>query len=177
PPARQAEELARLRETPTGNPADVGRVNRLAGIAENTRKSLDRDRLAHVRDRGILPVEPVDVADPQSVQRRIAVAETVHREFTPEAREILYFDRGEADALRAELEGTDPDRALAVVNTIARTFGDRAPAALAQLGATDPTLHLAAVLPTETGDIAAARAVFEGRILHRKNEGAAVAAE
>ncbi|MES2667459.1 MAG: hypothetical protein V4712_15275 [Pseudomonadota bacterium] len=177
PPADQKAEIERLRASATGDPADVGRLNRLKTIATNTEASLKADPLAHVRDRRIMPIEPVDIADPASVSRRIAEAETVFRDYTPTASEIRYFDAPEAERYGAILSGPDPDQALGVVASITATFGSRAPVALAQIGAKDKVAHLAGALVMETGDATAARTIFQGRALKAEGKGSTVAAE
>lgn len=176
-PAEQKAEMAAIKARDTKNPADVGRVNRLATIAENTQKSLDADPLAHVRDRRIMPVAPVDISNPASVASRIAEAETIYREYTPGASSIRYFDATEASRLAAILAGPDTDQALGVVSSIANTFGDRAPAALAQLGEKDSVPQLAGALLLQTGDPAAARAILRGRSLKAEGKGAEVSSE
>lgn len=175
--AEQAAEIARLAAIPTKDPAEVGRRNRLQSMHENTRKSLETDPLAHVRDRRIMPVEPVDITDPASVARRLAEAETIYREYTPGAPAIRYFDNAEAKQYAAILSGADPDAALGVVATIANTFGDRAPAALAQLGEKDPVAYLAGSLLLQTGDPLAGRTVLAGRALAKEGKGAKLASE
>lgn len=176
-PAEQKDEMARLAATPTKDPAEVGRRNRLKTMAENTQRSLDTDPLAHVRDRKIMPIEPVDITDPASVARRVAEAETVYREYTPGAPAIRYFDATEAKQYAAVLSGSDPDRALGVVAAISNTFGDRAPAALAQLGEKDPVAYLAGSVFLQTGDPAAGRNILAGRALAKEGKGAKLATE
>lgn len=176
-PSEQTAELASLKTAGTSDPADIGRLRRLETIAANTAKSLDADALAHVRDRKILDVAPVDITDPASVQRRIAEAETVFREYTPGATSIRYFDKTEADRLSAVLSGADTDQALGVIAAIDDSFGDRAPAALAQLGSKDPIAHLAGTLLLQTGDPAAARTILRGRALKEAGKGATISAE
>ncbi|MES2667929.1 MAG: hypothetical protein V4712_17730 [Pseudomonadota bacterium] len=176
-PAEQAETLARLEATPTKNPSDVGRVNRLKGVAERTKASLDADRLAHVRERGIMPIDPVDIGDPQSVARRRAEAETVHREFTPEAAEIQYFDKPEAERLAAILASPDTDQAVAVLTAIDRNFGEAAGMAYSQIGATDPVAQLAGALVSDTGQIDTARTLLQGRTMLKAGQGGKLAAE
>lgn len=171
-PAEQQDYLSKFTATPTGNPSDVGKANRLREIQKNTRSSLVADPLAHVRDRRIMAVEPVDIADPASVQRRVAQAEAVFREFTPEATSIRYFDKPEADQLASVLAGQDVDQALAVATSIAQTFGDRAGQAFAQIGAADPVVQLAGTLVSDTGDAAAARTMLQGRQLRTAGDGA-----
>lgn len=177
PPAEQKAILDKNRKTPTGNPEDIARDNRLEAIHTRTVESLKADPLAHIRDLGIAEVPPVDLSDPASVKDRIALAEAVMSEYTPDARTILYFDRAEAEALAAELDSPDPDRALGVIALIQRNFGDRAPLALAQIGAKDPTAHLAGALVLETGEMTAGRAILRGRQLAKEGKGAKVSAE
>jgi hypothetical protein len=176
-PAEQKAVLDANRKAPTGNPADIGRDNRLEAIHTRTVESLKADPLAHIRDRGIAPVPPVDLSDPASVKARIAVAEAVTSEYTPDAKTILYFDQAEAESLSAELASPDPDRALGVVALIQRNFGDRAPLALAQIGAKDPTMHLAGALVLETGQMDTSRAILRGRQLAKEGKGAKIATE
>lgn len=177
PPSEQQKEIAKLEATPTGNPADVGRINRLKDMAKRSEEALAADRLSYIRERGINPVEPVDIGDKASVQKRIAVAEEVHRTYTPDAPSIAYFDQPEADRLGAALSGNDPDAALGVIANVMNTFGDRAPAALAQLGEKDPLGLMAGALVVETGDPAAARTMLTGRKFKAEGKAATIAAE
>lgn len=177
PPSEQQKEIERLQATATGNPADVGRINRLKDIAKRSEEALAADRLGYIRERGINPVEPVDIGDKASVQKRIALAEEVFRTYTPGASTISYFDQAEAERLGAALSGTDPDAAMGVIANVMNTFGDRAPAALAQLGEKDPLGLMAGALVLDTGDTAAARAMLTGRKYKAEGKAAAVAAE
>lgn len=177
PPSEQKKEIEQLEATPTGNPADVGRINRLKDMAKRSEEGLSADRLGYIRDRGINPVDPVDIGDRASVQKRIAVAEEVHRTYTPDATAIDYFDEAEAKRYGAILSGTDPDAALGVVANVMNTFGDRAPAALAQLGEKDALGQLAGALVLETGDTAAAKAMLTGRKYQAEGKAATVSAE
>ena len=177
PPSEQQKEIERLQATATGNPADVGRINRLKDIAKRSEEALAADRLGYIRERGINPVEPVDIGDKASVQKRIALAEEVYRTYTPGASTISYFDQAEAERLGAALSGTDPDAAMGVIANVMNTFGDRAPAALAQLGEKDPLGLMAGALVLDTGDTAAARAMLTGRKYKAEGKAAAVAAE
>lgn len=177
PPTDQDAQIAALEAAATGNPSDVAKINRLRTLRENTAKSLADDALAHVRDRRIIDIEPVDIADPASVRKRIAQAESVYSTYTPDAQAIRYFDKAEAEQYTAILNGPDVDRSMAVLTAITNNYGDRAGAAFAQLGATDPTLQLAGALVTETGQIAASRTLLQGRAMKAKGEGAAVSAE
>lgn len=176
-PEAQKAFIADQKATPTGNPADIGRLNRLEAIHARTVESLNTDPLAHIRERGIAEVPPIDLADPASVKARMALAEAVTTEYMPGAKTILYFDQSEAEALAAELSSPDPDRALGVIALIQRNFGDRAPLALAQLGEKDPTAHLAGALVLETGDMTASRAILRGREMAKEGKGAKVATE
>jgi ribosomal protein S20 len=177
PPSEQAKEIARMQATPTGNPADVGRINRLKDIQKRSEEGLSADRLGYIRERGINPVDPVDIGDRASVQGRIAVAEEVHRSYTPGASTIAYFDQAEAERYGAILSGNDPDAALGVIANVMNTFQDRAPAALAQLGEKDPLGQLAGALVLDTGDTAAARMMLTGRKLKAEGKAAAVSGE
>ena len=177
PPSEQQKELARLKGEATGNPADVGRINRLEEMAKRTEESLATDRLTHIRERGINPVAPVDIGDLASVQGRIALAEEVHRTYTPGAAAIEYFDKAEVDHFGAVLSGNDPDAALGVIANVMNTFGDRAPAALAQLGEKDPVGYLAGTLVLDTGDTAAAKMMLTGRKLAAEGKAATVSVE
>lgn len=177
PPSEQAKEIERLQGTATGNPADVGRINRLKDIQKRSEEGLSADRLGYIRERGINPVDPVDIGDKASVQKRIAVAEEVHRSYTPDATSISYFDQAEADKLGAILSGNDPEAALGVIANVMNTFEDRAPAALAQLGEKDPLGLLAGALVLETGDTAAARMMLTGRKYKAEGKAATVSAE
>jgi ribosomal protein S20 len=177
PPSEQAKEIERLQSTATGNPADVGRINRLKEIQKRSEEALSADRLSYIRERGINPVDPVDIGDKASVQKRIALAEEVHRTYTPGATSIAYFDQAEADRLGAALSGNDPDAALGVIANVMNTFGERAPAALAQLGEKDPLGLLAGALVLDTGDQKAARMMLTGRKYKAEGKAATVAAE
>jgi hypothetical protein len=177
PPSEQQKEIERLQGTATGNPADVGRINRLKDIQKRSEEALAADRLSYIRERGINPVDPVDIGDKASVQKRIALAEEVHRTYTPGATSIIYFDQAEADRLGAALSGNDPDAALGVIANVMNTFDDRAPAALAQLGEKDPLGLLAGALVLDTGDDRAARMMLTGRKFKAEGKAAAVAAE
>jgi hypothetical protein len=164
PPSAQDAELARLRDTATQDPSEVGRRNRLADLARTTRESLDADAIAHVRTRGIAEVAPMtaaDLADPAKVAARRALAEAVHREYRPDATDLRYLENGEAEAIAAEMK-RDPDRAMAIVVSVNDTWGAAAPHVLAEIGASDPVLHLAAALPGETGSFEATQAIFRG---------------
>ena len=173
-PADQQAELQRIRSAGSKNPSDVGLVNRLEDMAAKTAASLADDALAHVRDRGIAPLPPVDVFDPASVAARVATAEAVYDEFTPGAPTIAYFDKAEAAELAGVVGGTNVDDALRVLAGITQNYGDRAPMALAQIGAQDPNLALAGALLLDTGDVTAARTLLEGRRMKAAGTGASV---
>jgi hypothetical protein len=176
-PRSQRDYIAAEAKKATGDPADVGRLNRLRAINERTEADLAKDRIAYVRDRGLMDLAPVDISDPASVHSRIVEAEIIHEDFTPGAATIQYFDQGETDRLAAELKGDDPDRALAVIALIERNFGDRAPLALAQIGEKDPVAHLAGALVLDTGDTTASRYILQGRKMRDRGEGAKVSAD
>jgi hypothetical protein len=173
PAERQAELLA-VENTLTGNPADVGRLNRLREIDVRATESENTDTLAHIRDRGIAAVAPVDIGDRTSVQGRIAVAEAAFRQYTPDATAIQYFDQGEVTELGSVLSGNDPDAALGVIANVMNNFGDRAPAALAQLGEKDPIALMAGSLVLETGETATARTMLMGRKFKAEGSAAVV---
>ncbi|GAB1361831.1 hypothetical protein MASR1M32_10670 [Rhodobacter sp.] len=176
-PAEQKAFIKAESQTPTGDPADVGRLNRLRDMNRRTEESLKADPIAHIRDREIADVPAVNVSDPASVADRISLAEAVYEQYTPGAASVRYFDQGEVAQLTAQLNSDDPDTALAVLSTIQRNFGTRAPLALAQLGEKDPTAYLAGALMMDTGDTTASRYVLQGRRMVAKGEGAKVAAE
>lgn len=177
PPSEQEKVIADMEKTPTGNPADVGRLNRLKEMNKRTVEALATDPLAYIRERGINPVEPVDISDKASVQNRRAVAEEGYRIYTPGAATIKYFDQAEADRLGAILSGPDPDAALGVIANIMNTFDEAAPAALAQLGEKDPLGLMAGALVLDTGDPTAARTMLTGRKFRAEGKAATVAAE
>lgn len=176
-PAQQDAELARIKSTASKNPSDVGLYNRLVDMRAKTAASLAADPIAHVRDRAIAPVPPVDVMDPASVSSRVAMAEAIYSDFTPGAATITYFDKAEAAQLAATVGGANVDEALRVLTGINQSFGPRAPLALAQIGASDVTLQLAGNLVLETGDVTAARTLLLGRAMKAKGEGAAVSVD
>jgi hypothetical protein len=177
PPSEQKKAIAELEATPTGNPADVGRINRLKDMAKATEEALAVDPLSYIREREINPVEPVNIGDKASVQARIALSEEAKRQYYPDMPGIKYFDQPEADRLGAILSGNDPDAALGVIANVMSTFGDRAPAALAQLGEKDPLGQLAGALVLETGETTAARMLMTGRKLKVEGNAAAVGVE
>lgn len=177
PPSEMQKEIDRIEAAATGDPADVGKRNRLKDMMGRSIEALEADRLGYIRDRGINAVEPVDIGDLASVQRRIALAEEVHRQYTPDATSIAYFDKGEAERLGAALSGNDPDMALGVIANVMNTFKDRAPAALAQLAEKDPLALMAGALVLDTGDTAAARAMLTGRKYTAEGKAATVATE
>lgn len=176
-PAQQRAELARLKATPTDDTVASANLSRLESIAAATEASLNADRLQHVATRGIMAIEPVDITDPASVQTRRAKAETVHRQFTPDAREILYLNKAEADQFAAVISGPDVDQALGVITNVTENFGDAAPQVLAQIGAKDTIAQLSGALVIETGDITGARAMLRGRAMLAEGKGVKPAAE
>lgn len=176
-PAERKAFIREERARATKDPSDVGRLNRLTELDKNLDTEARADVLSYVRDRGIAEVAPVDISDPASVKKRVALAEAAHGEFTPGGTAIRYFDQAEADQLGAVLSGGDPDAAVAVIATIGRTFGERAPLALAQLGEKDPVAHLAGAVALDTGDLTTSRYILQGRKIRAEGNGAKIAPE
>lgn len=177
PPADQLAEIAAMNQNPSGDPADVGRRNRMIEINQRTVEGLEKDRLGFVERQGILPLGQVDLANPATIRTRIAAAETIHRDYTPQSSQLVYFTQAEAEQYASVLSGPDTNAAMGVLAAITDGFGDRAPLALAQIGAKDATAQLAGALIIETGDPTTARTLLEGRRLRQQNQGAAISAE
>lgn len=177
PASRRSEIIKERKSSPTGNPADVARLNRLEEMDKRLAEAESADLLGSIRERQIHDVPPVNIADQVSVNQRRDTAEAAYAQFTPGAATIRYFDQAEADRLGAILSGNDPDAALGVIANIVNTFDDAAPAALAQLGEKDPIGLMAGALVLETGDPQASRMMLTGRKMKADGKGAAVSAE
>lgn len=175
-PADQKTEIENLANSATTNPSTVETLAAAKALNVRTEAALQADPLSHVRDLGIMALGPMNIADPAGVKDRIAAAETLFTKYTPEATSIKYFDKAEADRLAAIVAAPDTDAALGVFTAIAANFGDRAPAALAQIGANDPVAYLAGTLVAGTGDTAAARSMLRGRQLLKDGKGATLSA-
>ena len=176
-PAQQRVEIERLRALPTDDPVVADNLSRLEAIATKTAASLKADSLQHVATRGIMSIEPVDITEPASVQARRAEAETVHRQFTPDATEIRYLDQAETDRLAHIVSGPDVNQALGIITAITENFAEAAPQVLAQIGAKDRIAQLSGVLVMETDDISAARAMLRGRAVLAEGKGVKASAE
>ena len=177
-PVQQQAVIDQIAETPTGDPEDVARLNRLRSIRQRTLDSIAADPLSHVADRAILDVGEVDLSDAASVRARIATAETVMRGMPIDQRgttgQIRYFTNAERDQLQAQIESGNADAQLSIATQIVNGFGDRSQFALAEIGGQDPLFHLAGQLVDQTGEIAAARSILTGRQLTRDKSGAKV---
>ena len=171
-PVDQRGVIAELERTATRDPEDVARLNRLRAMHEKTVASVEADLLSHVSSLGMVDLAPVSLDDPSSIRTRIAAAEAVFADFKTDAPQLRYFTNGERDAIQAEIERGSPDTQLALATSIVSGFGNRAGAVLQEVGAQDPVFHLAGQLVSQTGDIAAARAMLTGRQLIRDKNGA-----
>ncbi|MEL6886902.1 MAG: hypothetical protein AAFP87_20510 [Pseudomonadota bacterium] len=176
-PVDQLAVIRQVEDTLTGDPEDVARLNRLRAMRQKTIDSLEADPLKHVSDRGILDVGAVTLDNRASIRKRIATAETVVEEVKVESPQLRYFTNGERDAIRAEIERGDPDAQLGIATQLVSAFGDRAPAVLEEVGASDPIFHLAGQLVDQTSDITAARTMLVGRQLARDKTGAKIKAD
>ena len=171
-PAQQASALASIDATPTSDPDDIARRKRLHKIAAETKKSIQTDILTHVDQRGILSVDPINLSDPSSIKRRIAVADAAFVDFGTSAQDYRLFTNGERDTLQASIENGDPDAQLSVAVSIIEGFGDYAPRALSEIGASDPVFGFAAHLLEQTGNLASARMMLVGRKMLADKSGA-----
>ncbi|MDW3181776.1 hypothetical protein [Roseobacter sp.] len=171
-PVDQRAVIAQLEQTVTRDPEDVARLNRLRAMHDKTVQSLADDQLSHVSNRGMVQLAPVSLDDPDSIRARIATAEAVAQDIKTDTPQLRYFTNGERDAIRAEIERGDPDAQLALATSLVTGFGDRAAAVLEEVGAQDPTFHLAGQLVAQTSDIAAARTMLTGRQLLKGKTGA-----
>jgi len=171
-PQEQAAVLADIDASPTSDPDDIERRKRLHSIADATEKSIQTDILTHVADRGILALQPVDLSNPASIKARIAGAETALVEFGTSPQDFRLFTNGERDTLQASIESGDPDAQLSVAVSIIEGFGDYAPHALNEIGASDPVFGFAANLLEQTGDLATSRSMLVGRKMLADGSGA-----
>ena len=171
-PAQQASALASIDATPTSDPDDIARRKRLHKIAAETKKSIQTDILTHVDQRGILSVDPINLSDPSSIKRRIAVADAAFVDFGTSEQDYRLFTNGERDTLQASIENGDPDAQLSVAVSIIEGFGDYAPQALSEIGASDPVFGFAAHLLEQTGNLASARMMLVGRKMLADKSGA-----
>lgn len=175
-PADQKVEIDLLR-APTNNPARIETLKAAEALASRTEAALAADPLSHVRDLGVMSIDPVNIADPASVAARITAAELVFTSYTPDATTLNYFDKTEANRLAMIVSGQDTEAALGVFSAIAANFGDRAPAALAQIGANDPVAQLAGTLVAMTGETGTAKSMLAGRQMLKDGKGAKISAE
>ncbi|MEO1606731.1 MAG: hypothetical protein AAFU34_15545 [Pseudomonadota bacterium] len=170
-PDQQAEALAEFDQSATTDDADVERRKSLVRIMEQTVKSIESDPLAHVAERGITTIEPVDWTDTNTVEKRIAQAEAVQAAYGGPLR---LFTNEERDQWSADLEAAGTSQQLDSLMLIVGTMGDQAPAALAELNQADQTVHLAGRLVYETGSKKASKTLLEGRKLLQDKSGARV---
>jgi len=171
-PQEQKAVLADIDATPTSDPDDIARRKRLHTIADSTEKSIQTDILTHVNDRGVLQLQPVDLSNPESIKQRIGVATAALTGFATSEKDFRLFTNGERDTLRASVESGDPDAQLSIAVSIVEGFGDYAPIALSEIGASDPLFEHAAQLLDQTGDLSIARGMLVGRKMLKDGIGA-----
>ncbi len=175
-PAQMAAEIAQIAKTATNDPADIARLERLRAMRSNTIKSLENDPLSHAKERGITTLGPVDFDDRATVRDRISTAEAVAEDVMDglPPSPIRYFTNDERDSLAAIVQADNADAKLSLVNNLVNTFGPRAPAVLAEIGASDPVFELAGNLVSQTGQVEVARTLLNGQRLLAEGQGAKV---
>lgn len=176
PPLQMDQVIAEIKGQPTTDPDDLARIARLEAMRSKTSESLADDPLAHVNDRNIAQIAPLDLQDFAGVSQRIAMAESVAIEYRPGDGPInvRYFANAERDVLRQQIAEGDADTQLKLATQLVSSFGDRAPSVIAEVGVDDPLFQMAGNLVWQTNDPSAARILLQGRTLQAEGNGAKV---
>lgn len=170
-PADQLAVIDTVKGSATNDPDDVDRLDRLRVMHAKTVESLEADPLTHVANRRLSDIAAINLEDPASIRRRVAQAEAVAVDYN-EGRVLRYFTNGERDVFRADLARADADGQMALATGIVNGFGDRAPAALAEIGEDDPIFAMAGRLVMTTNELASARMLLQGRQMIAEKTGA-----
>lgn len=170
PPQRQAAAIEAWRGAHR-QPGDEEVYAAMLRAHAATIESVTKDLLGHVQQRDIVNVPPIDLADPAAVRARVTTAEAVAAGWGGGAP-ARYFTDAEVAGYAARLRDASPEDQLALAVAIVDGFGDRADAALGELGVAAPNFGHAGALIAVTGDDRAARAILAGQRLRDAKEGA-----
>lgn len=127
---------------------DLVRLDLMRGYVDKARTSLASDPLGFAAKTGAVELAPLDPSNPASLRGRVAAAEHVAEVY---GREPVYF-RPEERVQLAAVSRQGGDQMLAIAGTIAGTFGEAAPAALAEISKDAPALALVGGLWQTTGE-------------------------
>lgn len=169
-PAEQAEALTDFRSRPRA-PGDEQVLAAMERVHAATVRSVETDLLGHGASRRLWELAPIALTEPGGARARIAQAEAAVREWAPNSA-VRYFTASEREAWSARLRDASPEDQLALAISLTQSFGDRAFAALGELGEADPTFGHAGALVAATGDDRAARSILSGRRLLEAGQGA-----
>jgi len=130
-PAEQEAHIAALERPGMASDADrAARLKSARSIFAETRRAVASDPLAHARRNAVVPIEPVDFSDPESVEARMSAAVRVSERY---GTEFKFFTQAEAGAVGRQLDQLEPDSQAEAIGALTQTLGPHAPAGLAQL--------------------------------------------
>ena len=153
-PAEQEAEINRIKQYKEKSGSQVRLMERLEKIHNHTKTALAKDGLSLAVEQGIVPqVDPINFADPQSMENRIArigIAEAHYKQ------KISPLTAAETDQIAAQFSAMTADEKIGMLNAVTIGFGESSIEVLKQLDKKNHTLfaHAGALIVDGAPEVA-----------------------
>lgn len=153
-PAQQEAEINRIKQSKDKTGAQVRLMERLEKIHNHTVTELNKDGLSLAVEQGIVPqIDPINFADPQSVENRIARINLAEAHYQ---QNMSPLTAAEADQIGAQFSKMTADEKIGMLHAVANNFGDHSIEVLKQLDSKNHTLfaHAGALIVDGAPEVA-----------------------